>query len=117
MKKETKPEARFALHLIVRASLLGEILAFIDNRADEQGVQLVKTIDEGKNFPRGALATAITEMLEDGPMPMKELKAKLREAKFANTSVHGAVGRLLKLKQIKETSKGRVRFLHLVKGK
>lgn len=116
MPKNKDHEPLFNVAVTIRASMLGPLLAHLDNKAENLDVKLIREVGPGKNFPRGAIVIAINELLAKGPMPMKELKAALHASNFAKQSVHGAVVRLLKNKQITEVIKGRNRIISKGKG-
>lgn len=78
MKKPDPNEPQFELSLIVGASLLGTVLAFLDNRV-EVDMRIVKELPAGRNVRKGTLLTAAVEALTKagGSMDINDLKSAL----------------------------------------
>lgn len=89
-KKQLISEPQFTISLVVGESLVGPILRFIDNQATSVGIQIVKEVKEGTNFPRGAFKAAIIEILSVAKahtIPFANLKEQLEKMGFSKAVI------------------------------
>lgn len=117
MKKPSN-EPQFQISFTISSSALGPCLALLDEAGINPGVNLIKTIDAGKNVPKGTVKDAVVEIINSGRAGNKpgdasyhDLKRKLFEMGFSKATIHTSVRNLEIDKVIRRIGKEKLKVV------
>lgn len=93
----SNPEEKsmFDVKLTIKASLLGPLMAFLDNKYETISIHLVKVIPNHRNLPKGSAKVRAIEILSEaeGHMETALFKAKLLELGMTKSGVSNFIYR------------------------